>query len=165
MYISITTLQNIMELGVELQPFTQELVIIEALDSGLEILGTAKIFLQTEVLSSARKFMGVVVITGAGSNKVTLVSLKIMKAWDLIHLFLPLESVSRYCMRMFDNKAEKNYCYSTLCSIQCSESRHFKALIKEYEELRDSIAKQGEGIFEEALEAGDRMLVPPMKIK
>ena len=56
------------------------MVIIEALDSGLEILGTAKIFLQTEVLSSARKFMGVAVITGAGSNKVSLVSLKIMKA-------------------------------------------------------------------------------------
>ena len=48
---------------------TKELIIIEASGSELEILGTARIFLQTDVLGPARKFMDVAVIAGTNANK------------------------------------------------------------------------------------------------
>ena len=52
----VCTLQVIKKLGAEIMPLTQELVIIEAMGLELQILGTAVIFLEAEVLGSARAF-------------------------------------------------------------------------------------------------------------
>ena len=62
--------------------------------------------------------MEIAVISGKDFNKEILVSVKLMKSWDMIHASFLLESVSQYCVTMLDNKSEKNYRYSSFYTFQ-----------------------------------------------
>ena len=87
----LPTIQVIKGLGVQLDSLSKELMIIEASGSELEIFRTARIFLQTDVLGC-------------------LVSLGLLNTWDLIHDSFPLESVTPYVMRMYqENKSNRNF--------------------------------------------------------
>ena len=74
-------------------PLTQDLTIIEASGSELKILGTAILFLESEMLRSDRKELDVAVIEGVEGNKEILVSLKLMKTWKMVHETSPRETV------------------------------------------------------------------------
>ena len=100
---------------------THDFLIIEASGTELQILGTAVIFLQAEVLSPVKKMMEVAVIKGCDYNKEMLVSLKNMKAWDIMHPTFPIEDVILYCIRMIQNKSDQKYC--SYHSIQISKSK------------------------------------------
>ena len=65
---AIAIFQIIKELGVDLEPLTKELIIIEALGSKLDVLRNARIFMEVSV------------IAGTYDNKEILVSLKRMKS-------------------------------------------------------------------------------------
>ena len=59
----------------EVMPLTEDLIIVEASGSDLEILGTAMIYVQAEMLGSDRKQLEVAVIQGQEDNKEILGSL------------------------------------------------------------------------------------------
>ena len=96
----IASLAVIKQLKAEIIPLTQDLTIVEASGSELSLLGTATIFMETEVLGIERKELEVAVIEGVEGNKEILISLKLMKMWGMVHGTFPKETVDNFVKRM-----------------------------------------------------------------
>ena len=95
---------------VDIIPLTQDLTIVEASGSELKILGTATIFMESEVLGPDRKELEVAVIEGVEGSKEILVSLKLMKMWGMVHDTFPKETVEKFIIRMNEeNKYDSTY--------------------------------------------------------
>ena len=106
----ISSLAVIKQLKADIIPLTQDLTIIEASGSELKILGTAIIFMESEVLGPDRKELEVAVIEGVEGNKEILVSLKLMKAWKMVHETFPREIVENFIIRINkENKYDSKY--------------------------------------------------------
>ena len=106
----IASLAVIKQLKAEIIPLTQDLTIVEASGSELSLLGTATIFMETEVLGSERKELEVAVIEGVEGNKEILISLKLMKMWGMVHGTFPKETVDNFVKRMQqENKYDSAY--------------------------------------------------------
>ena len=60
----------IKELDAEILPLTQDLIIVEASGTELQILGSAVIFLKVDVLGSSKKQIEVAVIKGQDNNNI-----------------------------------------------------------------------------------------------
>ena len=88
----------IKELEVEVMPLTQLLIIVEASGSELAILVSAVIDIKAEVLGSVKKQLEVAVIRGQDDTKEILVSLKLLKLWNLVHMTFPREDVTSYML-------------------------------------------------------------------
>ena len=67
----IASLAVIKQLKADIIPLTQDLTIVEASGSELSLLGTATIFMETEVLGQDRKELEVAVIEGVEGSKET----------------------------------------------------------------------------------------------
>ena len=122
---------------------TQDLTIVESSGSGLSILGTATIFLETEVLGTDKKELEVAVIEGVEGSKEILVSLKLMKMWGMVHDTFPKETVEIFFKRM---KEENKYdsAYFSYYSIETSSSHSLPPPSKQCELLREkNIVKLG----------------------
>ena len=75
-----------------------------------EDLGTVIIFKKSKVLGEEKKQLEVAVIEGVDGNKEILVSLKLMKAWKMVHKTFPRERVDDYMNRINEaNKYDENY--------------------------------------------------------
>jgi len=85
-------------LNMEITPLSRDLEIVEASGKNLTILGTVQIYLECEVLGG-RKLMEAAVIAGEGASEV-LVSLGLLKKWDMIHDSFPEETVSDCIQRV-----------------------------------------------------------------
>ena len=117
----ISSLAVIKQLKADIIPLTQDLTIIEASGSELKILGTAILFLESEMLGSDRKELKVAVIEGVEGNKEILVSLKLMKTWKMVHETFPRETVENFIIRINEeNKYDSNY--SSYFSIETNTS-------------------------------------------
>ena len=101
----ISSLAVIKQLKADIIPLTQDLTVIEASGSELKILGTAIIFMKSKILGEEKKQLEVAVIEGVEGNKEILVSLKLMKAWKMVHETFPRERVDDYMIRI--NEANK----------------------------------------------------------
>ena len=66
----------------EIVPLKKELDIIEASGKSLEVIGTCKMFIENEILGG-RKMVEAAMIRG--DSKEALISLNLLKKWDLIH--------------------------------------------------------------------------------
>ena len=73
-------------LGIEVKPLTGSLEIIDASGNALDILGTTRMFIDSQILGG-RKLVEAAVIRG--NKKETLISLQLLKHWDLIHESFP----------------------------------------------------------------------------
>ena len=104
----VASLAVIKELKAKITPLTQDLIIVKASRSDLQILGTAMIYMKAEVLGEDRKKLEVAVIVGQEGSKEILVSLKLMKVWNVVHQSFPRESVNSYIQK---NKLNKSYTY------------------------------------------------------
>ena len=60
----------IKELDAGILPLTQDLIIVEASGTELQILGSAVIFLEVDVLGSSKKQMEMAVIKGQDNNNI-----------------------------------------------------------------------------------------------
>ena len=83
----LTTMSVTEAIKMKVTPLSRDLVIVEASGKNLRILGTVRMFLEADVLGG-RKLVEAAVIQGEGSKEV-LVSLGLMKSWDLIHQSFP----------------------------------------------------------------------------
>ena len=93
----LTTLTVTRALKMEITPLDREMEIVEASGKLLRILGTVTFFLECDVLGG-RKMIEAAVIEGEGAAEV-LISLALMKKWDLIHDSFPSETISDYMTR------------------------------------------------------------------
>ena len=95
----VASLAVIKELKAKITPLTQDLIIVKASRSELPILGTTMIYMKAEVLGEDRKKLEVAVIVGQEGSKEILVSLKLMKVWNVVHQSFPRESANSYIQR------------------------------------------------------------------
>merc|ERR1711923_217687 len=77
----IASLEVIKQLKMKVLPLTQSLTIVEASGSPLTLLGTASIFIESDVLGDGRKEIECAVIQGVEGVKEVLWSLRLMKDW------------------------------------------------------------------------------------
>ena len=89
--------------------------------SELDILVTAMIYMKAEVLGTAKKHTEIAVVRGQDDTKEILVSLKLMKLWNVLHMKFPREDVTSYMLRMIDTNILDKNCDSYY-SIQVNES-------------------------------------------
>ena len=144
-------------------PLTQDLTIIEASGSELKILGTAILFLESEMLGSDRKELEVAVIEGVEGNKEILVSLKLMKTWKMVHETFTRETVENYIIRINEeNKIDSNY--MSYYSVETDTSHSLPPPSKKCETLRKKILSNWGGVFKNTLEKEDRVNIPQVKI-
>ena len=120
---------------------------MKASGKNLEILGTVKFYLEADVLGG-RKMVEAAVILGEGTREV-LVLLSLMKSWDILHQFLPEETVSEYILKL-NNKS--SIAYSSLYNFQSdiySESKVLSEPSKECRKLKDEIISDLRECFKE----------------
>ena len=72
-------------------PLTRKLEIIDASDRIMEIIGTIKMYINNDVLGG-RKFLEAAVTRS--NKKETLISLSLLKKWDLLHDTFPYQTIS-----------------------------------------------------------------------
>ena len=77
---------------------TQQWMIVEASGSKLAILVLAVIYIKAEVLGSVKKQLEVAMIRGQDDTKEILVSLKLLKLWNLVHMTFHREDVTSYML-------------------------------------------------------------------
>ena len=113
----MASLAVIKELKAKITHLTQDLIIVEASGSELQIPVPAVIYIKAEVLGEDRKKLEVAMIEGLEGSKEVLVSMKLVKAWNVLHQSFLRESVNSYIQR---NKLDENC--TSYYSIQVSES-------------------------------------------
>ena len=127
----VTTTAVTKEMKTEIKPLREELTIIEASGKTLKVLVTVKMFLEADVLGG-RKLEEAAVIEGEGSKE-TLISLDLLKKWELIHSSFPHETISDYV----DKKYNKKYqAYSSLNGFQSNISGPMQELRKKCKRLK-----------------------------
>ena len=147
----------------KVQPLTSEVIIVEASGKNLEILGTVKFYLEADVLGG-RKMVEAAVIRGEGTKEI-LVSLSLMKSWDIIHQSFPEETVSDYFFKL-TNKS--SIAYSSFYNFQnniYSESKVLRETSKECRKMKEEIFSEWGDCFKEKLGPNDQIKVPPVKLK
>ena len=87
-------------------PLTQKLEIIDASNRIMEIVGTARIYINNDVLGG-RKYVEAAVTRS--NKKETLISLGLLKKWDLVHDSFPHQTILDYIYSKQRNKALKTY--------------------------------------------------------
>ena len=136
---------------------------MEASGSDLSILGTATIFLESEVLGAVRKQMEVAVIEGVEGVKEVLVSLKLMKMWGMVHNSFPLESVDSFYKRVHEeNKYDSTYIL--YYSVESSTSKPLPPPSKQCELLKQKILSGWKDAFKNKLGKNDRVSIPPVHL-
>ena len=93
-------------------------------------------------------------------KKETLISLDLLKRWDLVHESFPFQTVSDY---IYSRKNKSLKAYSSLYDFHSQiyeESTEIKKPSKKCNRLRDEIMGKWLHAFKEELEPTDRMNVP-----
>ena len=131
----------------------------------MEIIGTARIYINNEVLGG-RKYVEAAVTRS--NKKETLISLGLLKKWDLVHESFPFQTISDYVYSKQRNKVLKAYSstYNFHSSIY-EENRPLKAPSAKCNKLRENLMGEYAHVFKEELEPHDRdrMKVEPVKLK
>merc|ERR1712015_490241 len=106
----IASLEVVNQLKAKMWPLTQSLTIVEASGSQLALLGTATIFIESEVLGEGRKEIECAIIQGTEGTKEVLISLKLMKNWGMIHESFPHETIDAFYKRVYESEIyDKSY--------------------------------------------------------
>ena len=127
----VTTTAIVEGMKAEIIPLIEELDIIDVAGKSLTVLGTCKMFIEKRILSS-RKMVEAAVIQG--DRRETLISLQLLKKWDLIHDSFPNQTISDHIV----NKSNKKYAaYSMLYDLHIqvgskknSKEGYYEKLVK-----------------------------------
>ena len=121
----------------------------------MEIIGTAKIYIENDVLGG-RKCVEAAVTRS--NKKETLISLSLLKKWDLVHDSFPRQTISEYVYNIQRNKNLKAYLalYDFNAGIY-EEHRPLKPPSSKCNKLRGKVMGKFSHVFKEELEPHDRM--------
>ena len=98
-------------------------------------------------------------------KKETLISLSLLKKWDLLHDSFPYQTVSDY---IYSKRNKVMKAYSSTYNFHLSiyeENRPLKETFSKCNKLREHIMGKFSHVFKEELEPHDRMKVEPVKLK
>ena len=93
-------------IGAEVMPLKQKLEIIDASNHIMEIIGTPKMYIENHVLRGKKCVEAAVT---RSNKKETLISLSLLKKWDLVHDSFPRQTISEYVYNIQRNKNLKAY--------------------------------------------------------
>ena len=102
----LTSTAVVEALGIKVKPLKEKLEMLDASNRIVEIIGTARIFIDNEVLGG-RKCVEAAVIES--EKKETLICLGLLKKWDLLHDSFPYQTISDYVIQNLRNKSHKAY--------------------------------------------------------
>ena len=159
----IASLEVINQLKAKVTPLTQDLTIVEASGSTLSLLGTASIFLESDVLGDGRKEIEVAVIQGVEGEKEVLVSLKLMKEWGMVHESFPHETVNAFYKRVHEENIYDRT-YMSYYSVESSASKPLPPPSKQCELLKEKILSKWKDVFKNKLGKSDRVSIPPVNL-
>ena len=129
----LTTTAITKALGIEVMPLKQKLEMLDASNRIMEIIGTARIFIESDILGG-RKCVEAAVVEG--EKKETLISLQLLTRWDLIHYSFPFQTITEYCNDQKKNKHHKAYStYYNFHSEMYEENRSIKPPSKKMHKL------------------------------
>ena len=159
----LTSTAVVEAIGAEVMPLKQKLEMLDASNRIMEIIGTARIYIDNEVLGG-RKYVEAAVTRS--NKKETLISLGLLKKWDLVHESFPFQTISDYLYSKQRNKVFKAYSmtYNFHSNIY-EENRPLKPPSAKCNKLRERIMGDYAHVFKEELEPHDRMKVEPVKLK
>ena len=147
----------------EVKPLTEDLDIIYVSGRSLAILETVKMLIDNGILGG-RKVVEAAVIHK--ERKEILISLQLLKEWDIIHDSFPFQTMSDYIVSKNNNKQYQAYSTSyQLHSSLYEESRKLKPPNRACRRLREETMENWDLCFKEELEPTDRMKVEPVKLK
>ena len=110
----ICTEQIAKDLRLKIFPFKREMSIIDASGNLLSLLGSAYLFVKTQVLGRNKiKKLEVAVLKGSNSDREILLSLKTLIDWNLVHPDFPNVQLDSFIQKMV-NKHMGKKAYSTL---------------------------------------------------
>ena len=147
------------------KPFKEKMTITDASGNSLDIIGTITVFLSAQVLGERRRMVQAAVLRGNMVDREVLLSLQLLKKWDLVHDSFPNQTVSSY---FYSNKHIKQYSarysnHSENFTKQTFESELRKPS-KACSALREKIFNKFPGNFAEVLGPNDRMSVDPVRL-
>ena len=102
----LTSTAVVEALGIEVKPLKEKLEMLDASNRIMEIIGTARIYIDNEVLGG-RKCVEAAVTES--NKKETLIYLGLLKKWDLVHESFPFQTISDYVYQNRRNKVHKAY--------------------------------------------------------
>ena len=104
----LTTTQVVEDLDLKIEPLTEVSDIYQADGTALKLLGTVRMFLESDNLN--RRGMIKCAVIEAGTSREILISIEYLKKWNLFHPTFPFESVDNYVDRKSkDNKYSALY--------------------------------------------------------
>ena len=140
----VTTTAVVEGLKMEIKHLREVKEIIQADGQSLKLLGSVRMFLESDKLNG-RRMIDFVVIDG-GKNRETLISIDYLKKWNLLHQTFPLETIDDYVERKINNN-KYSALYSRLSnqleSSLYQESRGVKEPSNECKKLRRSLIERG----------------------
>lgn len=89
----LTSTAVVEALGIEVKPLKEKLEMLDASNRIMEIIGTARIYIDNEVLGGHKCVEAAVI---ESEKKETLISLGLLKKWDLLHDSFPFQTISDY---------------------------------------------------------------------
>ena len=146
------------------KPFKENMTITDASGNSLDITGTITVFITAQVLGGSRRMVQAAVLRGNLVDREVLLSLELLKRWDLVHETFPNQTVSNY----FSNKSNKKYSalYSSHSELFTKHSleTELRKPSKACSALREKIVDKYAGNFAEVLGPDDRMSVNPVRL-
>ena len=97
------------DLNIQVKPLSRNMTIVDASGRSLDITGTVKVYVSSQALDGRRKLVEAAVLRGNRTDREILISLQLLKTWNLIHETFPHEDIYS-----FYNRTNKNHsAYST----------------------------------------------------
>ena len=159
----IASLEVVNQLKAKIWPLTQSLTIVEASGSPLTLLGTASIFIESDVLGDGRKEIECAIIQGTEGTKEVLISLRLMKNWGMIHESFPHETIDAFYKRVYESEIYDRS-YLSYYSVESSVSKPLPPPSKQCQLLKEKILSKWKDIFKNKLDKSDRVSIPPVNL-
>ena len=95
------------DLNVQVKPLSKNMTIVDASGRSLDITGTVKLYVSSQALGGRRKLVEGAVLRGNSADREILISLQLLKSWNIIHPTFPHEDVYSFYSRT--NKTHSAY--------------------------------------------------------
>ena len=154
------------DLNLQVNPLSKNMTIVDASGRSLDITGTVKLYVSSQALGGRRKLVEGAVLRGNSADREILISLQLLKSWNIIHPTFPHEDVYSFYSRTNKQHSAYSALYSNKNEIY--EKKGTNTTLKEpskgCKDLREKLIKRFEKNFVTKLGPKDRMNVPPVKL-
>ena len=135
--------------------------IYEASGAKLDIIGSCDMYIKLKVLGKTKQ-LRCLILRGHDVDREVLISCKMLKRWDLIHLTFPHETVGSYVRRV---NLQSNRVAAIYDKPETSSKIRISKVPPECKKLKNKILRKYADIFKDKLEKCDRVDILPLKLE